>query len=226
MSSTTHNRLEVFVDVFDEQNQRALPLAELTPVEFIRAILEEFQHSKMEFLGDNPEDYVLVRTDNGEELSPDATLGEQLQNGDHLILKERLAPLPPGTKRPDAFLYLRELGGSHVYRIQWVPALIGRPDPTQPHDDWLAVNLRSAETGLRVSRRHAQITEKKGQFFIQSLSSNPTSVLRGRNTKPIPVPQTPMPLQAGDIIILDRSNIMLKVIFRDDAVLDDEAPEA
>ena len=226
--TTIHNRLEIYVDVFDERNQRALPLAELTPAEFIQAILEEFKHSKMEFLGDNADDYRLIRADNGSDLKPGIPLGEQLTTGDRVILEEKLSPLPEGTTRPFRPLYLRELSSNHVFRIQWAPALIGRPDPTQPHDDRLAVNLRHAETGLRVSRRHAQILEEQGRFFIQSLSSNPTSVLRDRNASPIQVTSKPLALLPGDIIILDRSNIMLKVILRrdtDPTVEDDDIEE-
>lgn len=216
--STTHNRLEIYVDVFDEENQRALPLAELKPAEFVQAILEEFRHSQMEFLGDDADDYMLIRADNGSTLISNVPLDEQLEKGDRLVLQEKKLSLPADTHRPTRPLYFRELSTSRVFRIQWVPAFIGRPDPTQPHDDRLAVNLRFIETGLRVSRRHAQILEERGRFFIQSLSSNPTSVIRDRNANPIPVTSMPVALHPGDIVILDRSNIMLKVIIRDDSL--------
>ncbi len=213
--STAPHRLQLFVDVFHEKNQRALVLPEIRPQAFIQAILQEFRQARMEFLGDDPDAYQLVRADDETPLNPEIPLGEQLQQDDHLILVERMAPLPPGAQRPSRALYLRELATNHVFRVQWVPAIIGRPDPSRPDDALLAVNLRHFETGLRVSRRHAQIFEQDETFYIKSLSQNPTSLVQGEDTKPIPVTSTPLPIHHGDLIILDRSNITLKVLFRD-----------
>jgi len=215
---STHNRLEVFVDVFHNQNQRALVLPDITVSEFIEAILQEFKQARMEFLGDDPAEYhLLVRGDDVASLKPDLPVKNQLKGGERLVLVERTSPLPPGARPVTKPLYLRELSTNHVFRIQWVPAIIGRPDPTHPDNARLAVNLRDFETGLRVSRRHAQILEKHGEFFIETLSHNPTTVQREGDPMPIPVGASPLSIQSGDLIILNRSNIMLKVIIRDGA---------
>ena len=213
----THNRLEIFVDIFHKQNQRALVLPDITVSEFIEAILQEFKQARMEFLGDDPSEYLLVRVDDFSALEPDLPVKNQLKSGERLALVERTSPLPPGARPVTKPLYLRELSTNRVFRIQWVPAIIGRPDPTHPDNVRLAVDLRDFETGLRVSRRHAQILEKHGEFFIKALSHNPTTVQREGDPTLIPVGTSPLSIQSGDLIILNRSNIMLKVIIRDGA---------
>lgn len=211
-------RLDLTIDVFEEKGQRAWPLAELTPAELIAAILEEFR--ELEYLSDDPADYLLRKRADGEALEEEAQIRHQLLGGDgDLVLVEREQPLPRRAQRPSRPIYLRELSSGRVYKLDWIPAIIGRPDAKQPHDDWVAVNLEMYKMGLRVSRRHAQITEQNGRFFVQSMSRNPTTLKTGEETRPVmPEPQM---LHNGDLIQLDRSDITLKFIIRPDSTQGD-----
>jgi hypothetical protein len=204
-------RLEVRIDVFEKTNQRALALANLTPPQLIEAILQEFR--ELEYLGDSAADYQLRKAQDRAPLADGQSLGEQLQGGERLMLVETGIPLPANTKPSTQPAYLREQSTGKVYKLRWQPALIGRPDKNQAHNEWIAVNLEGYKTGLRVSRRQAQITEENGQYFIESLSGNPTALKNGEG-KTIEVTSTRQPLQHGDVIYFERSNIALKFIVR------------
>ncbi|RME69677.1 MAG: FHA domain-containing protein [Chloroflexi bacterium] len=209
--SATPNRLELLVDVFEQKQQRALALPDLTPSQLVQAVLQEFR--ELEYLSDIPENYVLFKAEDKSQLVDDRPLQEQVAPGSRLVLVETRPTLPEGTRRPSQHLYLREQTSGKVYKLHWVPAIIGRPDPNQPHDDWIAVNLESYQTGLRVSRRHAMITETDGQYFVESMSRNPT-LLKTPDGELIPVGEEKHPLNPGDTIVLERSSISLKFIVR------------
>ena len=209
--STNQKRLDLRIDVFEKPAQWAKPLPTLKPPELVDAILQEFQ--ELEYLGDTSADYYLVSADNEAALlQEDEPLVPQVANESRLKLLEVERPLPPGTKRPSQAIYLRDVANGQVYKLHWLPAIIGRPDKNQPHDDRIAVDLESYQTGLRVSRRHAQITEQNGRYFIESLSRNPTTVKNDEGTED--VGDKKRPLQHGDLIQLERSNITLKFIVR------------
>jgi hypothetical protein len=205
-------RFDLRIDVFEEEDQWAKPLPSLKPAELIAATLQEFR--ELEYLSGNPNDYLLVRKEDMTPLDPVEPLAAQLSNGASLVLLEQERPLPLGTKRPSHPIYLRDQTSGKVFQIPWVPAIIGRPDPNQAHDDWLAVNLESYPSGLRVSRRHAQITEKNGRFYIHSLSRNP-AIIKKADGSETAVSEAPAPLSNGDTVFLERSNITLKFIERD-----------
>jgi hypothetical protein len=209
--STNQLRLEVRVDVFEKTNQRAIALSNLTPPQLIEAILQEFR--ELEYLGTVPTDYQLRKAQDRSSLADDQPLGEQLQTGERLLLVENGVPLPAGVKPPSQPAYLREQTTGRVYKLNWLPAIIGRPDKSQPGNEQIAVDLEGYKTGLRVSRRQAQITEENGQFFIESLSGNPTAIKNGDGTGGTPI-SNKHPLHHGDIIFLERSNIALKFIIR------------
>jgi hypothetical protein len=210
--STSKKRLELRVDVFEETDQKALSLPNLTPPQFVEAILQEFR--ELEYLSDSPSGYRLFKEGAESPLEDEDELSDQVVNGDRLVLVENELPPPAGSERPNNSIYLREQVTGRVYKLHWQPAVIGRPDKNQPHNDMLAVNLESYKTGLRVSRRHAQITENNGQYFIRGMSRNPTSI-RDDAGNTIPVTSENRPLQDGDVIHLERSNIALKFIVRD-----------
>ena len=92
-------RVELTIDVFEETGQRALVLSELRPSQLVKAILQEFHN--LEYLGDDANDYYLIRAESGERLDEDSSL-EPLNTGDRLVLKEREVPLPGTTRRPSA----------------------------------------------------------------------------------------------------------------------------
>ncbi len=211
--SSNPSRLDLRVDVLDKKDQRALALANLTTTEFVEAILREFR--ELEYLGDVPADYQLLKAEDNAPLEAQSQLQQQVASNGRLLLVENKPPLPSGTRRPSHDVYLRDLTSGKVYKLNWQPAVIGRPDKNQPHDDWLAVNLEPFQAGLRVSRRQAMITEQDGRFFIESLSRNPTA-LKKENGDPIEVGEQKQPLAPGDVIFLERSNISLKFIVRDE----------
>ncbi len=205
--------LELSIDIFEKKNQRARVLPDLVPSELVEAILQEFR--ELEYLGDTPVSYQLLRASDQMLLDDTRALNKQhITDATRLILQEREIPLPEGTQRPTQHIYVREQQTSKVYKLQWLPAIIGRPGQNQAHNDWVAVNLGGHRTGLRVSRRHAQITESRGNYFIESLSSNPTALEDSTGTRTVLEPNARYPLHHGNIIHLERSEIMLKFIIR------------
>ncbi len=210
---STGQRLDLFVDIFEVKNEPAKALPNLTPPELVDAILQEFR--ELEYLSDNPNDYQLLLKDKEfSRLQNDKQLAQQPLGEGQLILVEK-APrkLPAGTQRPNYHIYLREQTAGKVYKLHWQPAIIGRPDKNQDQDDRIAVNLEAFETGLRVSRRHAKITEKDGKYYIESMSRNPTSI-KDIDGKLRPVTEKKELLKDGEVIHLERSNIALKFIVR------------
>lgn len=207
----SQTRLDLRIDVFEKIEQRALALPNLTPPEIVEAILQEFR--ELEYLGNRPADYLLIKAKEKTPLENEDPLQKQVANGEQLVLFEKELPIPAGTRRFSQPVYLREQASGRVYKLHWQPALIGRPDQSQPHNDWIAVNLETHPAGLRVSRRQARLTEEGGRYFIESLSNNPTSLKTG-DGKTISVGTDKHPLRHGDVIYFERSNISLKFIVR------------
>jgi cytidylate kinase len=204
---TTQARLEVFIDIFEHKKQRAQALVSLKPNDFVAAILDEF--NELEYLGNDPKSYRIIKKSDGNELADDA-LQNQLRGGEQLALVEHSPAIPSNASAPSAHLYLREQSNGKLFKLNWLPALIGRPDSGQNNEE-LAVNL-SALGGLRVSRRHAQIVEKANNYYVEQLSSNPLSVRDSQGT--VSEVKDFHPLQHGDVILLERSQLALKFIIR------------
>jgi hypothetical protein len=213
--SPSQARVELTIDVFEETGQRALALSELKPPQLVNAILQEFHN--LEYLGDDADAYYLLRSGSGEPLDAATSLDQQVKQGDWLVLAEQEQPLPGGTRRPSLAIYLREPHEAKAYAVQWLPAIIGRRSEHQPHDELVAVDLRTYETGLRVSRRHLRLTETHGDFYIENLSGNPVSLVSQRRPGPVAVTAARQILAPGDVIRLDRSGIELKFIVRSTA---------
>ena len=177
--------------------------------------MQEFRH--LEYLSDSPTDYQLVKVADAIPLDEDLPLNQQsLMPEEQLTIREKFVEgedLPEGSLLPPDPIYLREQTGGKVYKLQWLPAIIGRPDANQPLNELVAVNLEAYQTGLRVSRRHAKITEENGTYFIESMSRNPT-IVRGHEGDEVRVTDGKWPLQNGDFIYLERSKMMLKFIIR------------
>jgi pSer/pThr/pTyr-binding forkhead associated (FHA) protein len=211
--SPSQTRLELLIDVLEKPRQRALVLSDLTPPDLITAILREFR--ELEYLTGAATDYELRRAEDQTSLDDQAQLGHQLADGERLVLVEKELSVPEEAQRPSRNIYLREQVTDTVYKLHWQPAIIGRPDKSQAHNQWLAVNLAAHKTGLRVSRRHAMITEDGGQFFIESLSRNPTAI-KSHGGETIELDAEKYLLKHGDVIYLERSNIALKFIVRED----------
>lgn len=217
-------RIDLQIDVLSMRKQRAKALPTLTPIELIEAILKEF--TELEYLGGLPDAYELVYADDRIPLDPDTPI-RQVGRRHHLAMIERKVSPPAGTHCPSQPIYLREINKGVVYALPWLPAIIGRPadpeklPPNQPNE-WLVVDLSPPdeggiyETGRRVARRHAQISELDGQFYIESLSMDMTTTVRdsGENKVKLTRETPPQPLHDGDMITLDYSQIVLKFIVR------------
>jgi hypothetical protein len=209
-------RVELKIDVFDKKSQPARVLRSLTIRELIEEILLEF--NEFEFLDSHaPWNYDLVMKEDDAPLAPMRTVAElHLSRGTELALVEKLSLPQEGATTMPGNVYLlympkSETENNHVFKLNWQPAIIGRPDTKQPQNHLLAVNLESFPTGLRVSRRHAKIYTRDGDYYVESLSNNPTLV----NDDPQPLAGARR-LEPGDVILLERSDIALKFITRPD----------
>lgn len=209
---STQDRLEVNIDIFEKTNQRALAMPELTPPQLVEAILQEFR--ELEYLSKSPSDYQLLKAKDRSPLDNASPIQKQLGPKERLILVEQEQPLPAEGKRPQDNLYLHELLTGEVYKLNWLPAIIGRHSPNQPYNDLVAVNLEEHAAGLRVSRRHVVIGHEKGAYYVQNMSNNPASIIRDKRDNSIPITTAKQPIQPGDVIFLARSNIVLKFIVR------------
>ena len=205
-------RMTLYIDVFDEKKQEAEALSALTPSKLIKSILQEF--SELEYLSESPDEYLLLQAESNTPLHDDKPIGIQLKNKEHLVMTEKEKSLPNGTNRPTNNIYLRDQVTGDVYKVRWLPAVIGRPDKSKSHDDWLSVNLEQHNMGLRVSRRHLQLTEENGRYFLTGTPRNPT-LIKGVDGDRVSVTEKKRPLSNADIIHLERSNIDLKFIIRE-----------
>ncbi len=223
MRPTTH-RLELFINLPGQGRQRALALASITPAELVDAVLQEFR-GELEYLSDSVADYRLVRAadhpplDDGAAdhapLDDGAPLAAQVRDGDDLALEERPREVPQGARPSSKPVYLREQATGMVFRLAWLPAIIGRPDDNLPDNEMLAVNLAPLVSGARVSRRHAQIVEDGGQLFVESLARQNPTIVRAAAGNETRVEDGRVPLSDGDVIYLERSKLALKVIVRE-----------
>lgn len=206
-----YSRLDITLDVFDLKNQRARPLANLTPAEFITATLDEF--SEIDYLSNRADQYQLVNNADGQLLDEDTALGEQIGSNAHLAIIDREIPLPANSRPMRDDVYLREMGTGTVYKLHWQPAIIGRSDKNVGQEEFLIANFETLPLGLRISRRHASISERNGQYYIKQLSRNPTLV-ESANGSTTTLTNDARQLQHGDHIKLERSGADLKFIER------------
>src|SRR3970040_1596676 len=83
------------------------------------------------------------------------------------------------------------------YDLAWQPAVIGRKDHRNPMNNrLLAVDLEPVEELPTVSRHHACITEKRGQFFIENTQARTPVYLDGTRLRE----GSQQPLSAGHTI--------------------------
>ena len=225
--SKKQSRIDLRIDVLDLEDQHAVVLTNLKPPELVEAIVAEFHGDvNAQYLGANAADYYLVNAENSAILDSETPVGQQVANNGRLALQEIERPLPSGGRSLKHIAYLRELASGNVYKLRWQPAIVGRFSEDLPMNELVAVDLQSYPTGLRVSRRHVAITETDGQFFVENLSKNPVSIRRGDDVI-ISVESRKQQIAPGDVIDLERSDIMLKLIVRNGAPPDPvDAPAA
>lgn len=207
-------RVELRVDIFEKRGQVARVLRSLTVRELIEEILVEFD--ELEYLDRAaPGKYVLHPKDDRSPLDASLTLAElHLSPGTELILEETPVILPSDAEPMPGDVYLvlqRQSDGDarRAFKLNWQPAVIGRPDTLLPQNDLLAVNLEPLPSGLRVSRRQAQITADNGRYYLESLSNNP--MLINEETEPVSGVRE---LGEGDLIHLVRSDLTLRFLSR------------
>jgi hypothetical protein len=167
--------LTIASDMFDKDQDASI--RENLPVRtLITEIRREFQM---------PDDamYSLRVQSTGKVLDPEKTLEQQnVSSGAILIFnRERRAAVReavvgvgarnpiPGPLRP----FVREDSSGAIFEIQFSPAIIGRPDPTNPEStDLLAVNVGPFDSAKSVSRYHARVSEDDGEYFLESLADH------------------------------------------------------
>jgi len=208
-------RIECFIDVLDSHpKQRALARNGITPVELIEAVIAEFSE-EIPYLGKNAASYKVCRRDNGRVLDLDVAipLEKQVGAGSHLALMEVERKQPPKTKLLSTPFYLRETKHGYVYKIQWLPAFIGRTDPSMSDNEVVAVDLHNLTTGMAVSRRHVRFFERDGIIYLELCSRNPVTLVRSDGSKE-ELGERPLVLKQGDALKLERSRISLQALFQ------------
>jgi len=199
--------LDLTFDIFDETDQSASVRMSLTVEQLIAEVLQEFEGLERS----NPAAYALTLEGSQSALDARRTLVEQgVQNGDHLVFGwvqksgEALRQPLQGTTG----VALQEASTGSLYPITWQPARIGRPDSDPAHNELLAVNLEWLPAGRSVSRRHAQITERAGAYYLESLTPQNPTILNGKALAPGQIAY----LNPGDRITLGHNNIELTFI--------------
>lgn len=212
--TTSVTRLELKINVFEQTAQQALILPGLTSSELIEAILNEFAPD-FNYFSDNKDDYQLVKSADQHPLPDDQKLSDVLKPGETITLIERSLALPAGSSRPRQAIYLREESSQHLYKLHWLPAVIGRRDTSTAVNPLLAVDLGNYTNGLRISRRHAQIVEDQGgQYVLESLAhNNPTVVVRP-NERPVVIDGQRYQILHGDTIRFQNSELKFQFIIR------------
>ena len=77
-------------------------------------------------------------------------------------------------------VWLAESSTLAEYDLSWQPAVIGRKDHRNPMNNrLLAVDLEHVEDLPTVSRHHACITEKRGQFYLEDIQGRNPVYLDG-----------------------------------------------
>jgi hypothetical protein len=168
-------------ELFDEPNQELSVQPHISVSELIGSAVDEFRLP--------PGDYNIYDRDTNRRLELDRSM-EQLgiQTGMVLLFRReeqqpqytRVIAVKGQMRMPFSFApqsaFVREAETKTVFRLQWQPAVIGRPDSSNPDSNkLLAINLDAIPHGLSVSRNHASISEEEGIFYLEALSTrNPT----------------------------------------------------
>lgn len=198
-------RTTISLDFLGISTEIAQACPDITIGQFIQEILVEFGLDYSFLNQHQPQDYVLRTAVDGFDLPFDQSV-HQIGGRGTLFFREKDLIVPETAVVNPMPFYLRYR--SHIFKIGWLPALIGRPITGDADNALLAVNLEPFS--LAVSRRQAKIVMENGRFAIRNLSENPILL----NGKPLPfVSDTAnLPasnLQDGDTLLLQRSGITL-----------------
>lgn len=166
--------IELVLDIFDETGQQASVLKSLTIAELIEEIVSEFY----ELQAASPRAYGLSVGGDVNQLDLWKTLFEVgVQPGDSLTLgwaRDRSQFKRQSVSNPDRASLIEESTRAE-FPIRWQPAIVGRSDSDPTHNALLAANLEWLSRSHRVSRHHAQISERDGDYFLEGMvPKNPT----------------------------------------------------
>lgn len=214
----TDERIECTVDVLNHPQQRAMARKDITPLEMVQAIVDEFSED-IPYLGRNIGAYQIYHLDTGQALEMETPLERQIRSGARLALQEKSTRQPPDTKLLTKPFYLREVNQAYVYKIQWLPAFIGRIDPSAKDNAQVAIDLQNLPNGMRISRRHVRMMERDGVIYLELNARNPVTLIRADGSTE-QLQDRPLVLKPGDTIKLDRSNIALQAIFHTEQTKD------
>lgn len=200
--------LELTIRLFDEHQQERAQVRKAITVE---ALIQEILHEFSELNRETTETYALYREGDPHPIPRDRKIQSlDLQPHDVLVFGWLKFTGRQFLEAPQAILR-NDKNRSQVFPLQWQPALIGRPDSGALHNELLAVNVETLAGGMHVSRRHAQIIQENGQYYLESLAAtNPTYI----NETQVLLTEK-RPLRMGDKIRLGRSNLVFTFITLD-----------
>jgi hypothetical protein len=106
-------------------------------------------------------------------------------------------------------VWLAEPSTLAEYDLSWQPAVIGRKDHRNPMNNrLLAVDLEHVEDLPTVSRHHACITEKRGQFYLEDIQGRNPVYLDGTRLRQ----GTQQTLSAGQSIQVGRVRLTFNLM--------------
>jgi len=110
---------------------------------------------------------------------------------------------PPSTERAAAMLVVMDMDADASFPLlSETEIMIGRLDPHRGiRPD---VDLSRYDPASRISRRHARITARGHQYFIEDMGSANGTIINGRNRLK---PQEPYPLVNGDVVKLGETTL-------------------
>lgn len=183
-------RMSITSDLFVEKPQQNVEVLGNVPVKtVIYEILKEFGLKGA---------YGLWFKSTKQELDLNRTLVEQnVGMGAELEFGKRTTRFPAGANEITGKMrgYFRVDGDGRTFPLAWQPALIGRStDPASASQ--LAVDLKDVDQTKSVSRQHAQVTEDRGEYFIQRLADNNQLVVDNRQLARL----SPAALKSGTVV--------------------------
>ncbi len=177
--------LTISSELFDDNTRQEVSIRTNTTV---RNLIDEIRR-EFNFLEGN---YSLTIKGGNKPLESDKTLDQLgVQTGSELIFERERRRLSqqimarggqffqPISGAPHAILQ-EETSGA-VFDIEWQPAIIGRADAANPASaQQLAADLSELPEARTVSRQHARITERSGQYFLEGLAERNPTLLNDR----------------------------------------------
>lgn len=192
--------INIILEILGEAKpQRAQVLRTLSVGELIDEIAIEFEF-------EDSDQFAIFREQYGDQLSLTNTLEQQGIVANATLHFDRRTTQERNLITQRSHIELVLLGTiQRNFPILWQPAIIGRYDAA--HGDRLAVDLEPL-LGRRVSRKHAQIIEDKGTYYIESFSPRNSTRLNGSLLQE----SETYPLKDGDIIDIKNGEVRLRFV--------------